>query len=88
MEPADVLSSSTSSEQGALSSSGSFSGNPFFLKGPLKKKKPSKSSIVDEPKVPTTESSDTSVEQALQKLEITGVKINIADKIKKFENAP
>ena len=90
MEPTDVLSSSASSEQGGLSSSSSFGsshGNPFFLKGPLKKKKPSKSSVVDEPKVPPTESSDTSaVEQTFQKLEITGVKINIADKIKKFEN--
>jgi len=90
MEPTDVLSSSASSEPGGLSSSSSFGsshGNPFFLKGPLKKKKPSKSSAVDESKVPPTESNDTnSVDQTLQRLEITGVKINIADKIKKFEN--
>lgn len=90
MEPTDALSSSTSSETGVLSSSDSFSsshGNPFFLKGPLKKKKLGKKA--DESKqLQTTDYHDTyeSVEKKLQKLEITGKKINIADKIKAFND--
>ena len=88
MESTDVLSSSTSSETGALSSSDSFSsshGNPFFLKGPLKKKSSKKT---DESKQLPTEYQDTieSVEKKLQKLEITGKRINIADKIKAFND--
>ena len=94
MEPADPLSSSTSSEPGALSSSDSFGsnhGNPFFLKGPLKKKKFSKKSAVsDEPKqLPiATDHHDTveNVQKDFQKLEITGMRINIADKIKAFND--
>lgn len=88
MESTDVLSSSTSSETGALSSSDSFSsshGNPFFLKGPLKKKSSKKT---DESKQLPTEYQGTieSVEKKLQKLEITGKRINIADKIKAFND--
>ena len=88
MEPTDALSSSASSETGILSSSDSFSsshGNPFFLKGPLKKKKIGKKA--DESKqLPTTDYHDAveGVEKKLQKLEVTGRKINIADKIKAF----
>lgn len=87
LEPTDALSSSTSSETGVLSSSDSFSsshGNPFFLKGPLKKKKSDKK--LDEPK--QSSASDyqdkESVEKTFKRLEITGTKINIADKIKAF----
>ena len=88
MEPTDALSSSTNSETGLLSSSDSFSsshGNPFFLKGPLKKKKLSKKS--DESKqLPTKDYHDAidNVEKKLQKLEVTGKKISITDKIKAF----
>lgn len=87
MEPTDALSSSTSSETGILSSSDSFSsshGNPFFL-GPLKKKKIGKKT--DESKqLPMKDYCDAveGVEKKLQKLEVTGRKINIADKIKAF----
>ena len=92
LEPVDVLSSSTSSETGGLSSScDSFSsshGNPFFLKGPLKKKKSSKTVIVtDEANQPSTDRDAVgSAEKKFQKLEITGKGINIADKIQTFND--
>ena len=91
MDSTDVLNSSASSEPGVLSSSDSFSsshGNPFFLKGPLKKKKSSKKA--DESKqLPPTDNHDTvEATEKLKRLEISGKKINlgknIADKIKVF----
>ena len=95
LEPTDALNSSTGSEMDALASSDSFSssqGNPFFLKGPLKKKKSTKKAVITEESKPTTDYHDAveSAEKNLKKLEITGKKINlgknIADKIKVFTN--